>query len=540
MNTLMEYECPCCGGKVEFDSATQKMKCPYCETTFDVEALREHDRELESESQTTPENLDWQMEKQRWLDEEKAGMKVYQCRSCGGEIITDETTAASHCPYCGSPVIMTGNLADDLKPDGVIPFKVDKAMAMNALKTHMSGKKLLAKRFASDNVLEEVKGVYVPFWLFDGTAEGEARYHATRVRSWNTPDHICTETSHFDLIRSGSMTFRGIPVDGAEKVPDELMESVEPFDFSGVEPFRTAYLSGFFADRYDVESEQSQTRAAQRAKKTILDALARTAEGYDSVQPERSSIRLTDAKAKYVLCPMWLLTVRYEGENYLFAVNGQTGRIAGNMPVDEKGAAARRVGYGFGIGAVLALLSVLMFGVDLIAIAGCFFIGWMIGSGLVGQMEKEVQNVEAKDNAALYADPGSLSLHTRQDRFLYANVTRTPIPQNRNHPGSANRMGGVGGMNGMGRMNGMGGMGSPRPGSGTMNRPGSMNRPPMGGVRPGGGMNRPGNRPGGMNRPSGGMGRPSGPRPGGGSRPGPRSGPKPGGGRPRGGGPGRR
>lgn len=497
MSVLLEYECPCCGGKVEFDSATQKMKCPYCETTFDVEAMRQHDRELERETQSPPENLDWQIEKQRWLDEEKSGLKVYQCRSCGGEIITDETTAATHCPYCGNPVIMAGNLADGLKPDGVLPFQVDKKTAMSALKTHMTGKKLMVKEFASDNRLEEIKGVYIPFWLFDTEAVGEVRYHATRVRTWRTPRHICTETSHYDVARAGALAFRQIPVDGAAKVPDDLMESVEPFDFTKVEPFQTAYLSGYFADRYDVESVQSQERAAQRARQSVLDTFAGTVEDYDTVNPEHSSIRLENARASYVLCPVWLLTASFQGENYLFAVNGQTGRIAGNMPLDEKAATGRQIGYTLAIGAVMSLLSILLFDVDLVAIAGCFVIGWLIAMGLVGQMKSEVLNVARKSGAADNIIPGSLNLRIRQERFLYANVTRIPIPQNENR----NRPGGMGG-----------------------GAPGGM-RPPMGG----------GHRSGGMHCP-GGMGRPGGPRPGG--RPG--GGPRPGGGRPRGGGPGRR
>lgn len=556
----MEYECPCCGAKAEFDSDLQKLKCPYCDTTFDVAAMKDHDRELESENQTPPEDLSWQREKQRWLDEEKSGLKVYTCQSCGGEIFADETTAATHCPYCGNPVIMTGNLADDLKPDGVIPFQVNKAMAMNALKTHMSGKKLLARHFASDNILSEVKGVYIPFWLFDADASGEVRYHATQVRTWKTAQHICTETSHYSVTRGGSLGFRRIPVDGGSKVPDELMESVEPFDFSRVVPFQTAYLSGYFADRYDVESEESQKRADQRARATILDRFAQTVTGYDKVEVERSNIQLKNPKAQYVLCPMWLLTVNYQGKDYLFAVNGQTGKIAGNMPVDEKAASDHRLGYTLAIGGVMALISLFFFGPNLLTIAGCFLIGYFVSGGMVDDLKKEVAGVEKQRGASGYADSAGLNLTTRLDRFLYSNVSRVPIPQNTPHGGM-----GPGGVRPM-RKNPppMGGMNqSPMGGS-----PRSGGRPPVGGSsRPGGpgsgfggsgggsrpsggfgsgGMNRPGSGFGssGGSRPRGGMGRPSGMSRPGGSRPGGGGGPRGGmgrsGGGPRGGGSGRR
>lgn len=490
MSVLLEYECPCCGGKVEFDSSLQKMKCPYCETTFDMEAMRQRDQEAKTAPENQPEHIQWQQEKQQFLDEEKSGLKVYACKSCGGEIYTDETTAATHCPYCGNPVIMVGNVTDEWKPDGVIPFKLNKQAAKDALKKHMSGKKLLDKSFAPDSRLEEIKGVYVPFWLFDGTADGEVRYHATKVRTWQTSQHNCTETSHYTVNRAGSMEFRKIPVDGARQIPDDLMESVEPFEFGAVKPFQTGYLSGYFADRYNVESKESQTRAVQRAKSTIADALERTVTGFSEVTAEKSDLRLEKPSVSYVLCPVWLLTSSYQGKNYLFAVNGQTGKIAGNMPLNQKAATGHRVGYTLAIGTVIFLLSMLMFGFDLIAMGFSYFIGFVIANGMVESMEKEVINVAMQEDAGAYAS--ELKLRVSREQFLYSNVKRTPRPKN-DPP-----RGGTGSFHSSYTGNRSGSiprrpMGAPRPGS----RPG--------GGRPGGG--RPGGaRPGG-NRPRGGPGK---------------------------------
>lgn len=429
MSVILEYECPCCGGRVEFDSGIQKMKCPYCDSEFDMEAMAAHDQALEQEQQNTPEDDAWETEHQQFLDEEKEGLKVYQCKSCGGEIVTDETTAATHCPYCGAPVIMVGNLSDDLKPDGIIPFQLDKKAAIAALKQHMTGKKLLDKRFASDSHLEEIKGVYIPFWLFDAEASGQARFRATRVRTWETPRERCTETSYFDVARSGRMSFRQIPVDGSEKAPDDLMESVEPFDYSAVVPFQTAYLSGFLADRYDVNSDKCRTRAQERAKRSVENALRSTVSGYNTVQTENCNVRLEHPSAKYVLCPVWLLTSSYEGKTYLFAVNGQTGKIAGDMPLNKKAQTLHTVGWTLGLGAIFSLLSLLMFEPDVMVIGSCFLIGLLIALGIVGQMRREVLNVEFREDASGYIDPGGLALTVRQDRFLYTRVTRTPKQQ---------------------------------------------------------------------------------------------------------------
>ena len=331
METMLEYQCPCCGGRVEFSSASQRMKCPYCDTEFDIDALEE-ERTAEQAEQT-PDELRWKAEQQPWTEADGA-FGIYTCNSCGGEIVADETTAATHCPYCGNPVILTGRLSGGLRPDCVIPFQLDKKAAKDALRKHMSGKKLLPKNFREESHLEEIKGVYVPFWLFDAEASGDGRYTATRSRTWSDSNYIYTETSHYSAVRSGKMTFSAIPVDGAGKLPDDLMESLEPFDFSQAKPFDSAYLSGYLANRYDVDAEQSEQRANARIRESVETALQDTVRGYESVRTQSLNVRTENGEAKYALFPVWLMTTAYQGKNYLYAMNGQNGRIAGDMPID--------------------------------------------------------------------------------------------------------------------------------------------------------------------------------------------------------------
>lgn len=336
MPTILEYKCPCCGGKIEFDSSLQQMKCPYCDSTFDVESLKGYDEVLKEERQQPQEDMSWQTRPgSEWSQDEAAHMSVYTCNSCGGEIVADETTAATHCPFCGNPVVMTGRLAGDLKPDLVIPFKLDKNAAKEALKRHTSGKTLLPKLFRSENHLDEVKGVYVPFWLFDADVDANIRYHATRTRVWSDSRYNYTETSHFSLLRAGCIAFDGVPVDGSSKMADDLMESIEPFDLNEAVDFQTAYLSGYLADRYDVTAEQSIARANARIRKSTEDAFAGTTDGYATVVPESSNLQLFNGKARYALYPVWLLSTSWQGKNFLFAVNGQTGKIVGDLPMDK-------------------------------------------------------------------------------------------------------------------------------------------------------------------------------------------------------------
>ena len=333
MAELLQYKCPCCGGKIEFDSTAQKMKCPYCDTEFELETLKEYDDVLSSQK---PDDMSAVEDPDgHWHEGEENGLKVYTCKSCGGEIVADETTAATHCPYCGNPVVMSGQLSGDLKPDLVIPFKLDKKAAKEAFSKHLSGKRLLPKVFKSENHIDEIKGIYVPFWLFDADADADIRYRALKIRSWSDSKYDYTETSHFSVVRGGNLSFRNVPADGSSKMPDDLMESIEPFDIGDAVDFQTAYLSGYFADRYDVDSETRRERVAQRMKKSTENAFAGTVNGYSSVNVENSSVRLNSGKAKYALFPVWIMNTTWKDKKFIFAMNGQTGKFVGNLPCDN-------------------------------------------------------------------------------------------------------------------------------------------------------------------------------------------------------------
>ncbi|MDD5953504.1 MAG: hypothetical protein PUC32_07660 [Oscillospiraceae bacterium] len=334
MAEVQEFQCPCCGGAITFDSTVQKMKCPYCDSEFDVNAFRDF-QDVSGKAEGS--QMNWESTAgQEWADGEAETMRVYVCKSCGGEIIGDETTAATSCPFCGNPVVMTGQVSGDLKPDYVIPFKLDKQAAKQELKKHLKGKIFLPKAFKTEHHIDEIKGVYVPFWLFDADADADIQYKATRIRTWRSGDYDYTETSFYACYRSGTVGFQLVPVDGSTKMADDLMESIEPFDFSDAVDFETAYLSGYFADRYDVSAEESVERANTRIRKSTEEAFRATVNGgYATVVPERSNIELRNSKAKYALDPVWLLNTTWNGQKYTFAMNGQTGKFVGDLPTSK-------------------------------------------------------------------------------------------------------------------------------------------------------------------------------------------------------------
>ena len=379
MADLMDYKCPACGGALEFDPALQKMKCPYCDSVFSMEELAAKDEQLNTGAaavQTGPDGepmnpedaaplpedqLNWNTDAgSQWGYGETEGMRVYVCNSCGGEIVGDETMAATSCPFCGNPTVIMGNFTGSLKPDLVIPFKLDKKAAKDALRMHAKSKKMAPKLFSDEQHLDEIKGIYVPYWLFDSSADVKLRFRATRSRAWSDRNYNYVETEEYLVDRGGSMSFEAVPADGSSKMDDTLMESIEPFDVSEAVPFQTAYLAGYLADKYDVTAEQSVERANERIRKTAEMTFAEQVQGYESVRLDSSSIQLRDSKVRYALYPVWLLNTSWKGNKYTFAMNAQTGKFVGDLPVDKGAYWKYLLLYG-GVIAVVVYLLVTLF-----------------------------------------------------------------------------------------------------------------------------------------------------------------------------------
>ena len=325
--------CPACKAELNCEDMSGEATCPGCGAEFTMEDLRAY---AEQRAEKHEDDMTWDTQAGgAWDEGETDGLRVYSCKTCGGEIVAEETTGATACPYCGNPVVLSGHFAGLLKPDLVIPFQVDKKGAIAALQNHYKGKRLLPKVFKDQNHIEEVKGLYVPVWLFDADADALVEYEATKVRTWSDSEYNYTETRHYAALRGGTLAFADVPVDGSTKMDDTLMESIEPFDISGAVPFKTAYLPGYMADKYDVDADASIGRANERIKQSTEDAFRSTVIGYTSVTTVDSNVRLENGRARYALFPVWILNTDWMGKKFTFAINGQTGKIAGDLPMDK-------------------------------------------------------------------------------------------------------------------------------------------------------------------------------------------------------------
>ncbi len=327
------YQCPCCGSTLAYDGRSAQMKCASCGNNYPVETLDEYAQNTMVRD-TPPEEIVWERPSYGAADTDTSHLRAFHCQSCGAEMVVSDTRAADFCPYCGNPAIMPGVLEGAIRPSAVIPFVKTKEDAKAAFRALCAKHKLLPRNYASDTVVEKITGIYVPFWLFDCDTEADVTYKATRVTTHRQGNYEVINTAHYSVRRGGSFAFQDVPVNSSTKIDDTLMEAVEPFETGSLVAYTPAYLSGFQAERYDQGVESCQKRAGQRIRESVVRACRESVAGYTSVTPVNTQVLMNRSQSRNVLMPVWLLNTSYRGKKYVFAMNGQTGQIKGDLPMD--------------------------------------------------------------------------------------------------------------------------------------------------------------------------------------------------------------
>ncbi|MGN0362646.1 MAG: hypothetical protein ACI4ET_07380 [Bilifractor sp.] len=339
------YKCPNCGGELNWDPASQKLKCPYCGSSFDPSVFEQKEEEADqSIREKTYEKGTSAAEAGERQATDDTGVKpedlrVYKCSVCGAEIITDKTTVATSCAFCGNPVILEENLDTLFRPDAVIPFHIGKDEIKNLYMQYLKKRPFTPKNFYTDAHIQKIKGIYTPFWLYDMPMEGELHGTGERLSTWSDNEYIYTKHDVYAIDRQGDLQIDKLPVDASSKMPDAAVDSIEPFHYQDLVPFKMAYMPGFFAERYDEDASFCSTRALKRAEKTTEDMLRRTVQGYSSLTVTAGSHVKggnSNLQSRYVLMPVYLLYTRYKDKDYLFSMNGQTGKAVGNVPISGK------------------------------------------------------------------------------------------------------------------------------------------------------------------------------------------------------------
>ena len=353
------YSCPQCHATLKLDPKTGLLNCDYCGGSFEAESVEERVDQVTSTRKKTGKSSsaadqdrakgkaaantsgpavrtvdEWETLIANGQVEQFDDVVGYTCPNCGAQVVSDKVTVAASCQYCGSSVVVDQRLTGGLKPGYVIPFQIQAKDLPQMLTDFYKDKPLLPKNFFYENQVGQVQGLYVPFWLYDGRVDGSATYTGSTSRVYLSGRDQVTETTHMRSDREGHVDFQRIPVDASERIDDDLMDSIEPFDYESMKPFIPAYLTGFVAERFDQSPRQVLERASSRMETTAQNMFASTV-SY-AASPQTSLFEAVNVAASYVLLPVYLFNCNYEGTHYRYAVNGQTGKIVGEVPTGKR------------------------------------------------------------------------------------------------------------------------------------------------------------------------------------------------------------
>ena len=326
MGKVLDNQCPSCKAPIVFNPKLGLFKCDYCGGEFTADQVRDMDKaekQLQEEIKKNPKVT-------------KDGKYVtYNCPDCGAQVIADENTAATFCVYCGNTSIIKNRLTGKFAPSKLIPFKFEKEDAIKAFKSLRKGRPFMPKFFNDEKNIEKITGVYIPFWLFEVSTNGQIDASGTKVQTWRVGDTHYTKTDYYDLVRAGKMSFHRIPVDGSTRFDNDIMNTIEPFDYEKLVDYNHAYLAGFLAEKYDVEDGEAFTDAEARALESAKQVFVNDMTGFGAISVKENTLKASKDGVEYVLLPVYMVNVKYKDKFYLFAMNAESGEFVGNIPLDK-------------------------------------------------------------------------------------------------------------------------------------------------------------------------------------------------------------
>jgi len=259
------------------------------------------------------------------------------CPNCGGEVPVGQHTSATQCPFCDSYLILDERVEGSYTPKMMIPFQMGKEACKQSLREKFKKFRFAPTDFLSEVRLNSIEGVYVPYWFYDYDTNCDYQGEGTKVRSWRSGNMQYTETSFYDIHRNMEISFRKIPVDASEQMPDDVMDLIAPFDYGQLIAFLPEYLSGFHGEKYNMGAEvvENRANALMRTDAEKLMKESYSGQGYSTVRTIRQDVSVRTGSAAYGLLPVWRYLYRYGEQDYPFYVNGQTGKIVGVVPISR-------------------------------------------------------------------------------------------------------------------------------------------------------------------------------------------------------------
>ena len=322
----LDHKCPSCGAKITFHPKEQKWVCDYCGSKFTLEEMQKYQN-------ASSENVNQKEAPKKEVKVEEADL--YRCKSCGAEIVADSNTTATFCVYCGNTAILKERIQNSRVPDLIIPFQKVKEDATKAFLEVVKHKPLVPKMFKRKENINKITGVYIPFWAYDFDVSGTANFNAKDIHSWSDYSYRYTKTDTFMTEVEGHMHYDKVLADGSSRFPDALMDSLEPFQYKDLTPYNHAFLSGFLAEKFDVDEDTAVNRAKERTMNTSVSLLQERVRHQTSMLAS-NKLTVNKADSNYIMLPVFMVNIKYHDKMYTFAMNGQTGKIVGDLPLGRK------------------------------------------------------------------------------------------------------------------------------------------------------------------------------------------------------------
>ncbi len=304
----MAVLCKNCAGKLIFNPASQKLECNTCGSSFRPQDVEDIYASSDSKYYDT---------------------RVYICRHCGAEVITSDTESSTFCVYCGNPAIVFSRVSREYRPDGIVPFKITRQQAINRIREKFIKNPIIPKDLKSKLTPENIRGIYIPYWLVN------AEYTETDWIKGEVKKGKSKETKYYS--RAGELTFKNVPVDGSRILSDETSRKLEPFYLEDSTEFDEDYLNGFYSNTSDLNIYDLRKSAAERCHALYAEDVVKSVRGASEVKILDSiyHIDIHDDPI-YMMMPVWFFTFKHEGKPYTILVNGQTGKVVGTMPWQNK------------------------------------------------------------------------------------------------------------------------------------------------------------------------------------------------------------
>ncbi len=316
---LDSYKCSNCGGYMTFDASLGKLRCLSCKQE---EVVEDYEAEFESYACQDESNV--------YHDGEA---RQYLCRQCGSAVVTDNRSAVSDCPFCGNQMTLGERLSGEDAPAQVVPFRISEKEAAKAFRKWRRKLPFSPHDFPKGQEVGKVTGIYFPVMCYDLRAQGEVMVDALRRKKLVTPEDEREEISHYDLYRKNDLSFREVLVSNSGNVSDCLLEKMCPYDFEQSQSFSSVHLSRCFSEKNVKSPEEVFLSAQKKAEKYVEEYLLHSIDGYEEAAIDEKKYEIGKSAAKYVLLPVWLVMHHGRDEEYIFAMNGQTGKIASDPPV---------------------------------------------------------------------------------------------------------------------------------------------------------------------------------------------------------------